>query len=104
LLQLSIAQGHAVNLTPAKDNKTERDEAIVARIMAVVRTMVATERADNASSELSSGGYLRPRLWCEHLADSPTWFAWSKVRISGQSEAPMAGVPPCSRLRSQQDL
>ena len=37
LLQLSIAQGHAGNLTPAKDNKSERDDAIVVMMTAVVR-------------------------------------------------------------------
>ena len=57
------------------------NDAIVAMIMALVRTMVAIERADTASRELSGGGHLCPRLWCEHLADSPTMVCSSKMRI-----------------------
>jgi hypothetical protein len=50
LLQLSVAQGPAGNLTPAKDKSTERIDGIVALIMAIGRAMVAQEEPQPAYS------------------------------------------------------
>jgi hypothetical protein len=99
LLQLSVAQGPAGNLTPAKDNSTERIDGIVALIMDIGRAMVATCQAVHPDVAGSNAAETASR---ELLAEAASVL----VRGAGSSQIsqrwfarPRCGFPDSPKLR-----